>query len=172
MATSSKRLLQLAVPLVKQHGFTREALSLCVFSLPTPHNEPLSDVAISTLFGEGDDARRSLITAWQDDAREQMKTWESVPTMKEVLKKRLECNEPVLSYLPEVCLSKDIFTNFLSSCQHEAFALLASPTSGIPPLDPLPGLRHAAMVADDACRITNDSARGVSSVLRYIMSTL
>ena len=110
--TSSKRLLQLAVPLVKQHGFTREALSLCVLSLPAPHKEPLSDAAVSTLFGQGENARRSLIAAWLDEAREKMKTWESVPTVKEVLKKRLECNEPVLSYLPEVSLSEDTFMDF------------------------------------------------------------
>lgn len=110
--TSSKRLLQLAVPLVKQHGFTREALSLCVLSLPTPHKEPLSDAAVSTLFGQGENARRSLISAWLDEAREKMKTWESVPTVKEVLKKRLECNESVLSYLPEVSLFEDTFRDF------------------------------------------------------------
>lgn len=111
MASSSKRLLQLAVPLVKQHGFTREALSLSVLSLPTPHEVPLSDAAISSLFGQGDDARRSLIVAWQDEAREEMKTG-SGGTMREVLKKRLECNEPVLSYLPEVRLSSNTLMDF------------------------------------------------------------
>jgi len=100
---SGTRLLQLAIPLVKTHGFTREALSLSVLSLPTPHAEPLSDTAVSSLWGQGDDARRTLITAWQDDARQQMKNIQS-PTMREVLRARLECNEPVVSYLPEVRL--------------------------------------------------------------------
>jgi ubiquinone biosynthesis protein COQ9 len=99
--SSSSRLLQLAIPLVKTHGFTRKTLSLFVLSLPTPHAEPLSDTAISSLWGQGDDARRTLITAWQDDARQQMTNIQS-PTMREVLHKRLEFNEPVLSYLPEV----------------------------------------------------------------------
>lgn len=107
MASSSKRLLQLAVPLVKQHGFTREALSLSVLSLPTPHKEPLSDAAVSSLFGQGDDARRSLIVAWQDEARAQMQG----ATMREILKNRLESNEPVLSYLPEVRLPSSTFRN-------------------------------------------------------------
>ncbi|KIM84809.1 hypothetical protein PILCRDRAFT_817609 [Piloderma croceum F 1598] len=141
--SSSSRLLQLAIPLVKTHGFTRKTLSLSALSLPTPHTEPLSDTAISSLWGQGDDARRTLITAWLDDARQQMKNVQS-PTIPEVLRARLECNEPVLSYLPE------------------AFALLASPTSGLPPLDIRPGLRHAATVADEACWITKDAATGTS----------
>jgi hypothetical protein len=99
--SSSTRLLQFAVPLVKTHGFTRKTLSLSVLSLQTPHAEPLSDTAVSSLWGQGDDARRTLITAWQDDARQQMKIIQS-PTMRGVLRKRLELNEPVLSYLPEV----------------------------------------------------------------------
>ena len=102
-SSMSTRLLQLAIPLVKTHGFTREALSLSVLSLPTPHAQPLSDTAISSLWGQGDDARRTLITAWQDDARQQMNNVQS-PTMREILHARLECNEPVLSYLPEVSL--------------------------------------------------------------------
>ena len=101
--SSSSRLLQLAIPLVKTHGFTRKTLSLSALSLPTPHTEPLSDTVISSLWGQGDDARRTLITAWQDDARQQMKNVQST-TIREVLRTRLECNEPVLSYLPEVRL--------------------------------------------------------------------
>lgn len=141
--SSSTRLLQLAIPLVKTHGFTRKTLSLSVLSLPTPHAEPLSDAAISSLWGQGDDARRTLITAWQDDARQQMNNLHS-PTIRDVLRARLECNETVLLYLPE------------------AFALLASPTSGLPPLDPRPALKHAATIADDACWITKDAATGTS----------
>ena len=54
-------LLKLALPLVRTHGFTREALSRSVLALPKPHPEPLRDTAVSALFGEGDDARRTLI---------------------------------------------------------------------------------------------------------------
>ncbi|KZP22772.1 hypothetical protein FIBSPDRAFT_824255 [Athelia psychrophila] len=147
MASASKQLLKLAVPLVQKHGFTRQALALSALSLPNPHTEPLSDAAISSLFGQGDDARRTLITAWQDNARERMMTVPA-PTVREVLRARLACNEPVLPYLPE------------------AFALLASPTSGLPPLDPRPGLRHAGKVADDACWITQDAASGASYYTR------
>ena len=108
--SSSTRLLQLAIPLVKIHGFTREALSLSVLSLPTSHAKPLSDTAISSLWGQGDNARRTLIKAWQDDARQQMKNIQS-PTMRAVLRARLECNEPVLSYLPEVRLLHELYLN-------------------------------------------------------------
>lgn len=54
----------------------------------------------------------------------------------------------------------------------QAFALLASPTSGLPPLDPRPGLRHAASVADDACWVTKDQAQGVSSYPYFILEML
>jgi hypothetical protein len=158
---SSSRLLQLAIPLVKTHGFTRKTLSLSALSLPTPHTEPLSDTAISSLWGQGDDARRTLITAWLDDARQQMKNVQS-PTIREVLRARLQCNEPVLSYLPEVRLSRKHSAMRVShNTAPQAFALLASPTSGLPPLDIRPGLRHAATIADDACWITKDAATGV-----------
>ncbi|OBZ72075.1 Ubiquinone biosynthesis protein coq9, mitochondrial [Grifola frondosa] len=136
-------LLQLAIPLVKSHGFSREALSRSVLSLSTPHKEPLSETAVSALFGQGDDARRTLITAWLDDAREHMRTAPS-PVMKEVLGSRLRHNEPVLKYLPE------------------AFALLASPASGLPPLDPRPALVHASKVADEACYAVGNPGVGPS----------
>lgn len=104
LCRASKQLLKLAVPLVQKHGFTRQALALSALSLPNPHTEPLSDAAVSSLFGQGDDARRTLITAWQDDARERMATVPA-PTVREVLRARLACNEPVLPYLPEVHLA-------------------------------------------------------------------
>ncbi|KAI0648971.1 hypothetical protein C8Q79DRAFT_484405 [Trametes meyenii] len=141
------QLLQLAVPLVRTHGFTREALARSVLSLPTPHEQPLSDAAVSSLFGQGDDARRTLIEGWLDEAREQMRTV-SVPviqgtvSVRDILEIRLKVNEPVLQYLPE------------------AFALLASPASGLPPLDPLPGLKHVSKVADEACHIAGDTSVG------------
>ena len=97
----SARLVQLAIPLVKTYGFTREALSRSVLDLPSPHAYPLSDTAVTSLFGEGDDARKLLIKAWLDDARRQMRTVPS-SAMKDVLFARLRHNEPVLRYLPDV----------------------------------------------------------------------
>jgi len=136
-------LLKLALPLVKTHGFSREALSRSVLSLPEPHAEPLSDTAVSALFGAGDEARRTLVNAWLDDSRSQMKS-APTPVLKEVLGFRLRCNEPVLPYLPE------------------AFALLISPTSGVPPVDPVPAFKHVASIADEACHVVGDATIGPS----------
>ncbi|OJA11317.1 hypothetical protein AZE42_08590 [Rhizopogon vesiculosus] len=144
MTTASARLLELALPLVKTHGFTREALSLSVLSLPTPLAHPLPDASVTALFGQGDDARRVLVNAWLDDARYKMKA-ESSPTtaLGDILKARLTSNEPVLQHLPE------------------AFALLAS-SSPVLPLDPTPVLKHAADVANQACWIAHSDARELS----------
>ncbi|CCL99304.1 uncharacterized protein FIBRA_01320 [Fibroporia radiculosa] len=141
---SRAQLLKLALPLVKTHGFTREALSRSVLYLPgTPHAEPLSETAISALFGDGDNARRTLLDAWLDDARTDMKSAPS-PIMKDVLASRLRRNEPILRWLPE------------------AFGLLISPPSGVPPLDPSPALKHVASIADEACHIVGDTSLGLS----------
>ena len=96
--------MQLAVPLVRTHGFSREALSQSVLHLPKPHSQPLSDAAVTALFGNGDDARRTLITGWLDHAREEMKlaAAPSSATLREILGHRLRANEPVLQHLPEV----------------------------------------------------------------------
>lgn len=40
----------------------------------------------------------------------------------------------------------------------KAFALLASPRSGLPPLDPTAAVRNAARVADEACHIAGDAS--------------
>lgn len=96
------RLLQLAVPLVKTHGFTRTALARAVLDLPQPHAEPLTDAAVTALFGHGDDARRTLVRAWLEDARGQMKHLPSASHMRDVLHARLRINAPVLEHLPEV----------------------------------------------------------------------
>jgi ubiquinone biosynthesis protein COQ9 len=95
------QLLKLAVPLVKQHGFTRTALARSVLALPEPHPAPLPDSAVTTLFGEGDTARRTLISAWLEQGRTHMR---SVPVedVKGALLSRLEYNVPVLEHLPEV----------------------------------------------------------------------
>lgn len=100
----SPRLLQIAIPLVKTHGFTREALARSVFALPASeaHPEPLSQTAVDTLFGNGDLARRNLIRAWLDDGIRDIRATPKGSTLKQVLRARLERNEPVLQFLPEV----------------------------------------------------------------------
>ncbi|TFK23641.1 hypothetical protein FA15DRAFT_681116 [Coprinopsis marcescibilis] len=148
MTVSATRLLKLALPLVRTHGFSRAALARSVLELPTPersHSEPLSETAVSALFGEGDDARRTLINAWLQEGLRQMQTTESL-TLNAVLRRRLEYNEPVLDRLPEVC----------------AFALLATPSSGIAPIDPRPALHHASKIADEACYSIGDRSLHLS----------
>jgi len=149
-------LLKFALPLVKSHGFTRQALALSVLSLPSsPHQNPLHETAVSALFGEGDDARRTLINAWLDDARRAMTSGSNDNAMgktrilAEVLDTRLKANEPVLQYLPE------------------AFAVLATPSpssSLLPPLffDPRPAISHATSIADEACHIAGDDSVGTA----------
>ncbi|GLB40302.1 putative COQ9 [Lyophyllum shimeji] len=139
---SSARLLRLAFPLVPTHGFTREALARSVLALPPAeaHSEPLSDTAVDALFGRGDLARKTLIRAWLDDGIRHIQSVPPKSTLKQVLRARLEFNEPVLQYLPE------------------AFALVASPTYGPLPLDPRPALQHAARIADEACHVTGDAS--------------
>jgi ubiquinone biosynthesis protein COQ9 len=159
---SSSRLLKLALPLVKTHGFTRETLSRSVLSLPANevHTEPLSDTAVSALFGHGDDARRTLIKAWLGDGLRHMGSIPGVErsatpllalepsrtgtgkkaSVRDVLRARLEYNEPALPYLSE------------------AFALLISPSSGMHLLDPLPAVKHAARIAEKACYVTGDES--------------
>jgi len=96
------QLLKLATTLVRHHGFTRTALARSVLALPEPHAEPLSDSAVTALFGQGDAARRTLIDAWLDEGRAHMR---AVPVdgVKRALLARLEYNVPALSHLPEVC---------------------------------------------------------------------
>jgi ubiquinone biosynthesis protein COQ9 len=103
-------LLRLALPLVPSHGFTRQTLALSVLSLPSgSHQDPLNETAVSALFGEGDEARRTLINAWLDDARGAMSSYSTDPatgkrkSLYQVLDTRLKANEPILQYIPEVC---------------------------------------------------------------------
>ncbi|GJE96201.1 hypothetical protein PsYK624_123950 [Phanerochaete sordida] len=143
MTALRNELLKLALPLVRTHGFTREALSRSVLALPEPHPEPLRDTAVSALFGEGDDARRTLISAWLDEGRAHMRaSAPGSPAIRDVLRGRLRYNEPVLSLLPE------------------AFATLALTPGHI--LDPLPALKHAVSVADEACAVVGDKTVGTS----------
>ncbi|KAF8170407.1 hypothetical protein BJ912DRAFT_1066588 [Pholiota molesta] len=149
----SSHLLKLALPLIKTHGFTREALARSVVSLPStstahPHSEPLSDSAITALFGKGDAARRTLIDPWLDDGLRHMVSGSAkhpmggergqapARTIRDVLRVRLEYNEPVLPHIPD------------------AFALMAS--SGFHVVDPLPAMKHTLKIAGKACVITGD----------------
>jgi hypothetical protein len=47
----------------------------------------------------------------------------------------------------------------------QAFALLAAPESGTPPIDPMPALGHAARIADEACYVAGDQSLRVSACL-------
>jgi len=135
-----RQLLQLALPLIRTHGFTRQTLANSVLSLPAPHPEPLSDRAVSSLFGEGDEARATLINFWLEDARQGMNALAS-PTIREVLATRLRHNEPVMDLLPE------------------AFAFLTASSSPFA-VDPRPAVTHAFKVADEACHIVGDRTTG------------
>jgi ubiquinone biosynthesis protein COQ9 len=97
----------LTLRLVPKHGFTRQALALSVLSLSQKHTEPLSETAVTALFGEGDEARRLLVRHWLEDARQRMKEVAegTKPAMLDLLKARLKMNEDVLPYLPEVWFS-------------------------------------------------------------------
>ena len=68
-----------------------------------------------------------------------------VPTIKELLEERLKFNEPVLDHLPD------------------AFASLVSSTSTFSsfPVDPLPVLRHALRISDEACYLSGDTSSEV-----------
>lgn len=160
------RLLQLAIPLVKTHGFTREALANSVLHLPTPHAQPLSETATSALFGNGDDARRTLINAWLDDARQNMHASTPSTGMKTILGYRLSQNVPVLHLLPEVCVFFSVIHRDLDEhnvLHIQAYALLLTGSS-IAPFNPEPllQLHHAAKIADEACSIVGEMTPGVS----------
>ena len=91
---------------MKIHGFSRDALAQSVLHLPKPHEQPLSDAAVTSLFGDGDDARRTMIKGWMALARENMRAAAAAsstpPTLRDVLGKRLQLNEEVLPHLSEV----------------------------------------------------------------------
>ncbi|EIW57684.1 uncharacterized protein TRAVEDRAFT_169640 [Trametes versicolor FP-101664 SS1] len=147
MAATSLRteLLRLAVPLVKTHGFTREALACSALQLPEPHKEPLSEAAVTAIFGGGDDARRTLINAWMEAAVLNMRSKSSPPSLLELLESRLNWNEPVLEKLPE------------------AFALLAAPKfSGLVLLDPSVAVRHNIHIANEACNLVGSNDIGLA----------
>jgi len=173
-------LLKLALPLVKNHGFTRSALSLAAMHSPSGnHTAPLNDMAVDALFGEGDEARRTLIHAWLDDARISLRTAYSqggvatstpqTPSLENVLKTRLNKNEDVLEHLPEVSMTpqfKPIHIAHAAFRSVQAFALLATPptfSSFIFPLtlDPRPAISHSMHIAAEACQLSRDTSVGV-----------
>ena len=181
MSTAARdALLKLALPLVKNHGFTRSALSLAAMQPPSGnHTAPLSDMAVDALFGEGDEARRTLIRAWLDDARVSLRAAYSqggattstpqTPSLENVLKTRLNKNEDVLEHLPEVSMSpqfKSIHIAHAAFRSIQAFALLATPpsfSSLIFPLtlDPRPAISHSMHIAAEACQLSGDMSLGV-----------
>jgi len=130
---------------------SRSVLDLQTRSNLKTHSEPLSDSAVSSLFGPGYIARKTLIEAWLDEGIAYMGSSSAAATgastrttLARALHTRLEYNNPVLQYLPE------------------AFALLASPESGLPPLDPRAALRHASRIANEACYISGDTSSQLS----------
>jgi len=181
-STTRDTLLKLALPLVKNHGFTRTALSLAAMDLPSgKHTIPLNDTAVDALFGEGDEARRTLINAWLDDARISLQTSHShsrggvatsatrTPSLENVLKTRLSKNEEVLKHLPEVSASLNLRSTQVVQAglrTVQAFALLATPTTlssfVFPPtLDPRPAISHSMSIATEACHLSGDTSVGV-----------
>lgn len=107
----SRAILHRALPLIPQLGFTRHAISTA------SADAPLSETAISALFGKGDDARRALIRAWLDAGRKDMADVSAKvdgkdvrgEVLEDVLLRRLEWNVPVLPHLKEVSVT--VFTN-------------------------------------------------------------
>ena len=181
MASATRdTLLKLALPLVKNHGFTRSALSLAVMHSPSGnHTTPLNDTAVDALFGEGDEARRTLIHAWLDDARVSLRTPYSqdgatsstiqTPSLESVLKTRLSKNEDVLTHFPEVSMTpnSNVFASLMRrSDSVQAFALLATPSTfsslAFPlTLDPRPAISHSMHIAAEACQLSGDTSVGV-----------
>ncbi|KAF8148373.1 hypothetical protein BJ912DRAFT_1017840, partial [Pholiota molesta] len=94
-------------------------------------SEPLSDSAITALFGKGDAARRTLIDAWLDDGLRHMASGAQAParTIRDVLRARLD--------------TMSLFCPTFPMC---AFALMAS--SGFHVLDP----------CGRACVVTGDKS--------------
>ncbi|KAG8956915.1 hypothetical protein FRC03_010714 [Tulasnella sp. 419] len=145
--TTVRAILKNALPLIPKHGFTRECLSLAALKLPS--SPELPDAGVSALFGNGDESRKALIRAWLKEGLETMAKSDSPSqqpgshsSLRTLLARRLEYNEPVLKYLPD------------------AFALLASsPTPTL--LDPRPAITHNISIADEALHLSGDISTGM-----------
>ncbi len=115
--SSAQALLKRAVKLVPTHGFTRETLALSTVS--DGKESRLSQTAISALFGPGDEATKTLIRAWMEQGREDMKCVASqsdkVPDMQDVLLRRLRWNESTLPHLKDVSTTR-MFMSIRSFC--------------------------------------------------------
>jgi ubiquinone biosynthesis protein COQ9 len=106
-----------------------------------------------------------------DDAIHDMRTVPS-PSIKATLRARLQRNEPVLQYLPEVrrfsyvhiAIALDISYNIIDS---QAFAVLITPMSGSSPVDLFPVVKHAATIADEACYLTGETSADVSKSILF-----
>lgn len=101
----AEAILRQAFNQISTYGFTRRAIAHSIPNSATP----LSETAISALFGPGDAAQRTLIRAWLNEGRMHMST--ATPSassksdaisMEDALLKRLEWNEPVLPHLKDV----------------------------------------------------------------------
>ncbi len=83
---------------------------MAALHLPRPHTEPLSESAITALFGAGVKARKNLAWAWLEEGRRRMKglddatenTQRMAIPVEVSLRRRLQWNEPVIDKLPEV----------------------------------------------------------------------
>ncbi|GJJ08251.1 hypothetical protein Clacol_002461 [Clathrus columnatus] len=142
-------ILRQAISLIKEHGFTRKTLSLAPLKLSNnPTDSPLSETAITALFGRGDDARRTLINAWLDEGLVSMRNGErgekeDYTSIRSTLRRRLSWNEPILELLPE------------------AFALLTASGSDLFPIMHItPAMSHVGRVAHEACRLSGDTSVG------------
>lgn len=111
-------LLSHALPHIKSHGFTSQALSLASLSLPAPYHysAPLPPAGITALFGKGREPERALVKEWLADRRKALEVELKVkgkagrPSLEDVLQRRLEMNEEVRPWLadvrvPPLCLS-------------------------------------------------------------------
>jgi ubiquinone biosynthesis protein COQ9 len=96
--------------LIPTYGFSRQTLAVAALHLPRPHSEPLSDGAITALFGAGNEARKNLAWAWLEEGRRRMKgpedatenTQRMAIPIEVSLRRRLQWNVPLLDKLPEV----------------------------------------------------------------------
>jgi len=102
-----------------------------------------------------------------DDAIHDMRAVPS-PSIKATLRARLQRNEPVLQYLPEVRFSYVHIAIALDiSSDSQAFAVLITPMSGSSPVDLLPVAKHATTIADEACYLTGETSADVSKSIQF-----
>ncbi|EJT97535.1 hypothetical protein DACRYDRAFT_24941 [Dacryopinax primogenitus] len=156
---SRAALLQRALTFVPSHGFTRSALTLS-----SVDGQPLSDTAVTALFGRGDEAERTLFRAWLEEGKKDMREGLSESGNSTVvaqgngdkeklyalLARRLRWNEPVLDYLP------DAFALLSSPSLDPPFSLPLPLSITLPRLRLIPGLAHVSAVADEACWLLSE----------------